>query len=64
MKDVVLPFDRITREMIDFVGGKIANLGEVANRVHLPLPRGYAITTAAYYRILYGQTLPSSIFHR
>jgi pyruvate,water dikinase len=52
LKDVVLPFDRITREMVDGVGGKIANLGEAANRVHLPIPRGYAITTAAYYRIL------------
>ncbi|MGB7918747.1 MAG: PEP/pyruvate-binding domain-containing protein [Desulfobacterales bacterium] len=52
MKDVMLPFDRINREMVDFVGGKIANLGEVANRVHLPIPRGYAITTAAYHRIL------------
>jgi pyruvate,water dikinase len=52
VKDFVLPFDRITREMVDFVGGKIANLGEAANRVHLPIPRGYAITTAAYHRIL------------
>ncbi|MGB8336366.1 MAG: PEP/pyruvate-binding domain-containing protein, partial [Desulfobacterales bacterium] len=61
VKDVVLPFDRITREMVDFVGGKIANLGEVANRVHLPIPRGYAITTAAYHRILQVNDLPDSI---
>ncbi len=61
VKDVVLPFDRITREMVDFVGGKIANLGEVANRVHLPIPRGYAITTAAYHRILQVNDLLDSI---
>ncbi|MFZ0613126.1 MAG: PEP/pyruvate-binding domain-containing protein [Desulfobacterales bacterium] len=61
VKDFVLPFDRITREMIDFVGGKIANLGEVANGAHLPIPRGYAITTAAYYRIQEANDLSDSI---
>ncbi|MFY9943005.1 MAG: PEP/pyruvate-binding domain-containing protein [Desulfobacterales bacterium] len=59
--DFVLPFEGVTREMIDAVGGKIANLGEVGNRVRLPIPRGYAITTAAYHRVLQANDLLDNI---
>ena len=34
--------------MAEIVGGKNANLGEVKNRVHLPVPPGFAISTYAY----------------
>ena len=44
----VLPYSSITRDMVDSVGGKNANLGELLNRVGLPIPDGFAITTAAY----------------
>ncbi|OIO00745.1 MAG: hypothetical protein AUJ49_09300 [Desulfovibrionaceae bacterium CG1_02_65_16] len=44
----VLPYAEITREMVDTVGGKSANLGEIQNRVGLPVPRGFAITTGAF----------------
>jgi pyruvate,water dikinase len=44
----VLPYTSITRDMVDVVGGKSANLGEVLNKVKLPIPRGFAITTKAY----------------
>ncbi|MBI5520044.1 MAG: hypothetical protein HY916_08280 [Desulfovibrio sp.] len=44
----VLPYARITRDMVDAVGGKSANLGEILNRVGLPVPRGFAITTSAF----------------
>jgi pyruvate,water dikinase len=43
----ILSYAEIDRAMVDVVGGKNANLGEVANRVGLPVPRGFAITTAA-----------------
>ncbi|MEW6347842.1 MAG: PEP/pyruvate-binding domain-containing protein [Thermodesulfobacteriota bacterium] len=46
--ELVLPYSKITREMVDWVGGKNANLGELANRVGLPVPEGFAITTRAY----------------
>jgi pyruvate, water dikinase len=46
--DHVLPYTAITRGMVDAVGGKSANLGEILNRVGLPVPRGFAITTSAY----------------
>ena len=44
----VLPYSSITRETVDWVGGKNANLGELLNRVGLPIPDGFAITTSAY----------------
>jgi pyruvate,water dikinase len=48
----VLPYDRIGRDRIDFVGGKNANLGEVKSKVRLPVPRGFAITTTAFDELL------------
>jgi len=44
----VLPYSRITRDMVDWVGGKNANLGELRNRAELPIPEGFAVTTRAY----------------
>lgn len=43
-----LPFSEVTREQVDWVGGKSANLGEMLNRANVPIPRGFAVTTAAY----------------
>nr|WP_300161568.1 PEP/pyruvate-binding domain-containing protein [Solidesulfovibrio sp.] len=44
----VLRLSEVTAEMVDQVGGKCANLGEVANRVGLPVPGGFCVTTAAF----------------
>lgn len=44
--DPVLPYRDVTRHMVDSVGGKSANLGEMAS-LGLPVPAGFAITTAA-----------------
>ena len=49
---LVLPYAGITKDMTDWVGGKSAHLGEVQNRLHLPIPAGFAITTAAYEAFL------------
>jgi pyruvate, water dikinase len=46
--DWVLPYSEFDREMVDWVGGKNANLGELVNKVRLPVPEGFAITTRAY----------------
>ncbi len=48
VSQLVLSYDEITREMVDWVGGKNANLGEVKSRVQLPTPNGFAITTRAF----------------
>jgi pyruvate,water dikinase len=47
-----LPFANINGDMVDWVGGKCANLGELTSRVGAPVPRGFAITTRAYYAFM------------
>ena len=59
--EYVLPYSRITKEMVDFVGGKNANLGEVANRVDIPVPEGFAITTRAFEMFLQANDLMDEI---
>jgi len=45
---LVLDFDDLDAGLHEVVGGKNANLGEVKNRVGLPVPSGFAISTYAY----------------
>lgn len=59
--EYVLPYSRITKEMVDFVGGKNANLGEIANRVDIPVPAGFAITTRAFEIFLKANDLTDEI---
>ncbi len=47
-----MPFDEITAEMSDKLGNKNANLGEVRNRLRIPTPDGFAISTFAYKRFM------------
>ncbi len=47
---IVLPFTAIHRNMLALVGGKGANLGEMAG-AGLPVPPGFCITTAAYEQV-------------
>ncbi len=59
--DYVLPFSRIDAGMAVFVGGKSANLGEIANGVGLPIPKGFAVTAAAFHRFLEANDLTDDI---
>ncbi|HMK64832.1 MAG TPA: PEP/pyruvate-binding domain-containing protein, partial [Thermodesulfobacteriota bacterium] len=43
-----LSLKEVTQDLMDQVGGKNANLGEMRNRVSLPIPLGFAITSYAY----------------
>ena len=45
---LVISFDNLNQDLANQVGGKNANLGEVRNRVGLPVPAGFAISTYAY----------------
>jgi phosphohistidine swiveling domain-containing protein len=45
--NIILPFEAIDRTLLPIVGGKAANLGELAG-AGLPVPPGFCITTAAY----------------
>jgi len=44
----VIDFEALNAGMSEVVGEKNANLGEVKNRVGLPVPSGFAISTHAY----------------
>ncbi|MBI4796094.1 MAG: phosphoenolpyruvate synthase, partial [Deltaproteobacteria bacterium] len=45
---LIMSLDQLNLEDAEKVGGKSANLGEVKNRVGLPVPPGFAISTYAY----------------
>jgi pyruvate,water dikinase len=64
ISDLVLPYTRITKEMVDWVGGKNANLGELLNKAHLPIPKGFAVTTRAYSFFLEENDLVEEINRR
>ncbi len=52
---------QISRESVESVGEKNASICEVANRVGLPVPRGFAITTSAFHRFISHNRLEASI---
>ena len=45
--DFILPLSAIDRHAADQAGEKMANLGEIRNRIGLPTPDGFVITAAA-----------------
>ncbi|HXX57928.1 MAG TPA: PEP/pyruvate-binding domain-containing protein [Thermodesulfovibrionales bacterium] len=47
-----LSLAEITREMAEMVGSKIANIGEIRNRLALPIPDGFSITAFAFKRFM------------
>ena len=60
----VLPLAEITREKEDSVGGKMANLGELRNRVKVAVPEGFAITAQAYKDFIDAHRLQETISQR
>ncbi len=44
---LTVPLQQVSLERLSEVGGKAANLGEIFNRIHLPVPRGFAVTAYA-----------------
>ena len=45
-------FEGITKEMVESLGGKNANLGEVRNMISLPTPDGFGISSRAFMRFM------------
>jgi pyruvate,water dikinase len=45
----VISYDRISLKDADWAGGKNANLGEIRNRLHIPVPEGFAVTTKGFH---------------
>ncbi len=62
--ELVLPLETINRDWIGQVGGKMANLGEIRNRLGFPVPEGFAVTTAAYQYFINANQLQEEINRR
>jgi len=45
-------FEEITKEMVESLGGKNANLGEIRNLISLPTPEGFGISSRAFIRFM------------
>ena len=50
--DLTIPLAEICAERTESVGGKNAHLGEMRNRIGLPVPDGFAISACAYQRFV------------
>jgi pyruvate,water dikinase len=61
---LVLPLRDITAASTDDVGGKMASLGEVRNRVGLPVPDGFVVTTSGFRRFMEHDDLQDEINRR
>ena len=61
VSDFTLPYDRITRDLIDSVGGKNAHIAEVSSLLKIQTPEGFAITTAAFTAFLQTDNLAEKV---
>lgn len=49
---LVLPLGELTRDSAPAVGSKMANLGEIQNRLGIRVPQGFVVTAASYQHFL------------
>ncbi len=61
---LILHLDQISLSDLTLVGGKMANLGEVAANAGLTVPDGFAVTVSAYYRFMEYNGLQSELNRR
>lgn len=60
----IIPLSRVTRDTADLAGGKMANLGELINTLHLPGPSGFVLTANAYHKFMTHNDLQTEIYRR
>jgi len=59
--EYVIPYDIITGDFDDVVGGKNTHIGEIRNRLGMAVPDGFAITTRAYQSFMDHNDLQRSL---
>ena len=52
VSDLTISLENLTCEMVNIAGGKIAQLGEIKNRLSLPTPEGFAISAYAFSQFM------------
>jgi pyruvate,water dikinase len=57
----IMPYTQIRRDDVDAVGGKNANLAELGNTPGIRIPKGFAVTAAAFHAVLEYNGLASFI---
>ena len=61
---MVIPLQSVDKDMADLVGSKMANLGELKNRMHFQVKNGFVITARGYDHFMQQNDLPSEIARR
>jgi len=61
---LVVPLSQVDANMADHVGGKMAHLAELRNRLAMPVPGGFVITSRAFDRFLEHNDLKTEIDRR
>ena len=60
-ESLVIPLDSVNKDMADVIGSKMANIGEMKNRLNLTVPAGFVITSAAYKKFISYNDLQAEI---
>ncbi len=61
---LTIPISEVGSHLAGQGGSKMADLGEIKNRIHLKVPEGFAITAQAYYRFTELNDLQTEIHRR
>lgn len=61
---LILPLDRLDKTAADLAGEKMANLGELKNRLNLDVPNGFVLTAAAFDHFILANDLQTEIDRR
>jgi pyruvate,water dikinase len=59
---LVIPMRDIDASLTDHVGGKMANMGEIGNRLKLRIPNGFSVSAKAYHRFMGHNDLWAEIY--
>lgn len=59
--NLTLPLSDVNLSMVDWVGGKCANLGEIASMAGIPVPRGFAVTISAFHQFMAHENLGKDV---